>query len=64
MVDNVHPLQQEPVSDDALMQRLFELARDERCDQRELARVDALVYARLAAAYGEPAPSGDARLAA
>lgn len=38
-------------SDDALVARLYELARGD--DSGELARIDAMVYERLLQAYGD-----------
>lgn len=59
---NVHHLTLDNVSDDALMTRLYELARNGR-QSVETAQVDAEVYSRLLQAYGETAPD-TARVAA
>lgn len=52
----IHSLTTDSISDDALMQRLFELACSGRDDRGELARIDALVYSRLARAYSAAEP--------
>ncbi|MBU8978091.1 MULTISPECIES: hypothetical protein [unclassified Lysobacter] len=59
---NVHHLTLDHVSDDALMTRLYELARAGR-QTVETAQIDAEVYARLMQTYGEAAPD-TARVAA
>lgn len=56
------PASSQAASDDALVARLYELAsaRSHGCpsvDREELARIDAIVYRRLARAYGADAPS-------
>lgn len=52
-----HSMPNGDISDDALVHRLFELAhhesRDDTSANHELVQLDAIVYARLAAAYGE-----------
>lgn len=58
----VHHLTLDHVSDDALMARLYDLARSGR-QTVETAQIDAEVYARLLQAYGETA-SDTARVAA
>jgi len=52
---NVHHLTLDHVSDDALMTRLYELARNGR-HSVETAQIDAEVYARLMQAYGDTVP--------
>lgn len=67
MTDNLHALPAGNVSDDALLHRLYDMARTGDCDPRELAMVDFLVYTRLAETYGSglpPAPGDDRLMAA
>ncbi|RNF85271.1 hypothetical protein [Montanilutibacter psychrotolerans] len=45
-------------SDDDLMHRLFDLATHGDHESSELLALDAAVYSRLAAAYGETTPTG------
>lgn len=53
----------ETSSNEVLMHRLFDLAR-ERPGSPEIARIDAVIYVRLAQAYGEVIPELQARQAA
>lgn len=57
---NVHHLTFDHLSDDALMTRLYELARNGRQDSVETAQLDAEVYNRLIQAYGEAEPASRA----
>ncbi len=54
---NVHHLTFDHLSDDALMARLYELARNGRQDCVETSQLDAEVYNRLLQAYGEAEPT-------
>lgn len=60
---NVHHLTLDHVSDDALMSRLYELARNGKQDSIETAQIDSEVYNRLMQAYGDASPDGDRRAA-
>lgn len=53
----------ETSSDEALMHRLFDLAREQPASA-EIARIDAVVYVRFAKAYGAVIPELQARQAA
>lgn len=53
---NVHHLTFDHLSDDALMARLYELARTGRQESVETAQLDAEVYNRLLQAYGDAEP--------
>lgn len=53
---NVHHLTFDHLSDDALMSRLYELARNGKQDSVETAQIDAEVYNRLLQAYGDAQP--------
>lgn len=66
MTGTIHSMSSGSASDDALVHRLYELARSSQCDPREAAMVDFLVYTRLAETYGAPppAPPGGERLKA
>ncbi|HEY0506024.1 MAG TPA: hypothetical protein VGD42_21275 [Lysobacter sp.] len=55
----VHHLTFDHLSDDALMTRLYDLARNGRQDSLETAQIDAEVYNRLLQAYGEAEPATD-----
>lgn len=48
----------------ALVQRLFDLSSTADAQDVELARLDALVYSRMATTYGMPPLAGDTRMAA
>lgn len=60
---NVHHLTLDHVSDDALMTRLFELARNGKQDSIETAQIDAEVYNRLLQAYGDAGSEAGLRAA-
>ena len=51
------PIPTEPIDDDALVERLYELARERirgrEFDRDEFARIDAMVYSRLGQTYGD-----------
>lgn len=61
---SVHNLTLDNVSNDALMARLYELARNGERQSAESLQLDAAVYARLAEAYGESIPELESRQAA
>ena len=58
----LHHLTMDHLTDDALMSRLYELARNDR-HTVETAQIDAEVYSRLLQTYGE-AEADTARVAA
>ncbi|GAA5075115.1 hypothetical protein [Lysobacter panacisoli] len=60
---NVHHLTLDHVSDDQLMSRLYELARNGKQDSIETAQIDAEVYNRLIQAYGEATAEAGLRAA-
>ncbi len=49
-----HSESNDTASDDALVARLYDLARND--DNGELARIDAIVYERLLKAYSDDTP--------
>ncbi|OHE87781.1 MAG: hypothetical protein A2579_10130 [Lysobacterales bacterium RIFOXYD1_FULL_69_11] len=51
-----HPI--EAASDEELVERLYDIAC-EGVDSDELERLDAVIYSRLATAYGEPVAPAD-----
>ena len=59
---SLHHLTLDHLTDDALMSRLYELARTDR-QTVETAQIDAEVYSRLLQTYGEAEPD-TARVAA
>ena len=60
----VHHLTFDHLSNDALMARLYDLARNGRQDSVETAQIDAEVYNRLLQAYGDAEPATADRVAA